>query len=437
MYKDIVSLYPYTQYYGRYPVGHPEVVLNDFNDIRSYYGLVKCKVLPPRGLLFPVLPYKCQNRLMFPLCAKCTETLSKEPCSCSEEERMLSSTWTTDELFCALDRGYQIKKIYEIYHWSKSMKFDKETGSKGLFTDYVNCFLQIKMQASGYPPEVVTEQQKGEYIAETYERYGFRMDKNLIKVNKGLRSVAKINLNGFWGKFSQRSGLKNTEYIYEGAQLIKMIGDRTQKMTDFHIISENAILVETVPRQEYIPVSDVTNLMIGIWTTSQARLTLLGYMEKVGDRCLYTDTDSIIYSHKPGQYDIPTSNYLGGMSNELEPEQFITEFTSAGPKNYSFKLNYTPLKDGTRGPPSAVCKVRGFRLNVKNSQLINFDTMTDLVKKFVQDGSRPCIVTVNPQKMTRSKKHCEIVNVVERKRYSVVYVKRRVLDNFKTLPYGY
>jgi hypothetical protein len=375
---------------------------------------------------------------MFPLCAKCTENLSKDPCTCSDNERVIYGTWTTDELCVALDRGYKIKQIYEVYNWTQSMQYNRETGQKGLFTDYVNCFLQIKMQASGYPLDVITDEQKDEYIQETYERYGFLMDKTLIKVNKGLRSVAKINLNGFWGKFSQRSGLKNTSFIYEAADLIKKIGDRTQKMTDFHIISDEAILVETEDKKPYIPVSNITNLMIGIWTTSQARLTLLGYMEQVGDRCLYTDTDSIIYTHKPGDYDIPTSDYLGGMSNELgHKDMFITEFTSAGPKNYSYKVNFTLNKDGTKGLPGAVCKVRGFRLNVTNSQLINFDTMTALVKQFVTEGTRPTITTVDPHKMTRSKKTNEIVNVVQEKRYSVVYVKRRVLPDYTTLPYGY
>ncbi|CAL1264770.1 unnamed protein product, partial [Larinioides sclopetarius] len=47
----------------------------------------KCKILPPRGLYLPVLPFRCNGKLMFPLCRTCAETLNQSSCHHSDEER--------------------------------------------------------------------------------------------------------------------------------------------------------------------------------------------------------------------------------------------------------------------------------------------------------------------------------------------------------------
>ena len=61
-YVDFSSLYPYCQT-QRYFIGHPEVTTNfDGQDpqqvVRTTYGFVKCLVLPPQNLHFPVLPVR-------------------------------------------------------------------------------------------------------------------------------------------------------------------------------------------------------------------------------------------------------------------------------------------------------------------------------------------------------------------------------------------
>ncbi len=38
-----------------YPIGHPEIILKDFEPIETYFGLIKCTVLPPRKLLHLLL----------------------------------------------------------------------------------------------------------------------------------------------------------------------------------------------------------------------------------------------------------------------------------------------------------------------------------------------------------------------------------------------
>lgn len=72
-YVDVCSLYPYVLKYRLFPVGHPEILTDNFGDLRAYFGLIKCRVLPPRGLYHPVLPYRSVERSLFPLCRACAE----------------------------------------------------------------------------------------------------------------------------------------------------------------------------------------------------------------------------------------------------------------------------------------------------------------------------------------------------------------------------
>ena len=67
-YYDVTSLYPFINKTGKVPLGHPEIITEDFGNLDEYEGLIKCKVLPPKGLFHPVLPCKLNHKLLFPLC---------------------------------------------------------------------------------------------------------------------------------------------------------------------------------------------------------------------------------------------------------------------------------------------------------------------------------------------------------------------------------
>ena len=128
--------------YKPYPEGHPEIVTSDFKPISQYFGIVKCKVLPPRKLNHPVLGRTSCGKLKFPLCQKCADA-ECHPCYCSPEERALVGCWCTPEIEKALEKGYQLVKIYEVYHWPQTCKFGDNTN--GLFSDYINTFLKVSV----------------------------------------------------------------------------------------------------------------------------------------------------------------------------------------------------------------------------------------------------------------------------------------------------
>lgn len=236
-----------------------------------------------------------------------------------------------------------------------------------------------------------------------------------------------------WGKFAENPDKTKTEYVYTGADLLRIATDRSKRVSNFHILSDKAALIESRCKQEFVADRKNTNIYIGIFTTAHARLSLYSLISKVPDRLLYMDTDSLIYTWRPGQFRHPVSDELGALTSEVKDDFKITSFTSAGPKNYC----YTYVSRENNNKSGNVVKVKGFSLNAKNAQLINVNSMRDLVDRFVGEDISQTITTVNKHHICRDKRSCQINSQEQTKNYKVVYNKRVVLKNFQTLPYGY
>jgi hypothetical protein len=76
---------------------------------------------------------------------------NKPSCTCSDEKRAITGTYCTPELSKAIDKGYKILKVYEVYHWNETTQYDPNTQEGGLFSKYINTFLKLKQQASDWP----------------------------------------------------------------------------------------------------------------------------------------------------------------------------------------------------------------------------------------------------------------------------------------------
>ncbi len=171
---------------------HPTIILTPSLQkllAREYFGLVKCQILPPRGLYHPVLPVRAAGKLMFPLCRTCVlDSIARDQvkkkreaclkrfeawrdkrleqglavdegperfdppgpperfegvCTHEGAARAFQGTWCTPEIYRALDHGYTVLDVREVHDFA-SVKL-------GLFEDYVNTFLKAKQEASGWP----------------------------------------------------------------------------------------------------------------------------------------------------------------------------------------------------------------------------------------------------------------------------------------------
>ena len=198
-YVDITSLYPWVNKNCSYPVGHPEIITEPVDqNIHSYFGLALVDILPPAGLYHPVLPVRSGEKLTFTLCGKCPQEEQNKPmlqrthyCTHTDSEHTLRGTWCTPEIVKAVQKGYVIKRIHEVWHFGPNQQ------KIGLFKEYVNHWLKAKQESSGWPSWCETLEQKREYIINYQEREGIRLDISRIAKNPGRKATAKLMLNWY------------------------------------------------------------------------------------------------------------------------------------------------------------------------------------------------------------------------------------------------
>jgi hypothetical protein len=425
-YYDFTSLYPWVNKYCCYPVGHPEVIMRPpIDNFDQYFGVAKIDVLPPRKIYFPVLPIRNEGKLVFPLCRTCAVN-STPNCSCSDEDRMLTGTWCTPEIKLALSKGYKLAKVYEVYHFKQTAQYDPETRTGGLFDEYVNTFLKIKQQASGWPRQDMTEEEKEHYIKQYEQKEGVKLDPSQIQKNPGLRSLAKLCLNSFWGKFGQSETQSKTSYISDASEFYKIMTDPTKTVKDFRLLNEQMIRLEHETDEEWCTPSSFKNIFIACMTTTYARMKLYTVLDQLQTRALYSDTDSVIFTCKAGEEMPSLGDFLGELTSELNHDDHIVEFVSTGPKAYAYVTE--------KGQTSV--KLKGFSLNYIlnyiNSQKIHFESMRQNIL-----FDRQTIEILETNKICRDKNTLKIYNVSQSKKYGMVYDKRVLHKDLTTTPYGY
>ena len=240
LYYDVCSLYPWVMKYCAYPIGHPEVILSNFKDVNEYFGLIKCKVLPPRQLYHPVLPVSVDKKLMFPLCYTCAAKRIVE-CIHSENERSFVGTWVTEEVKRAIEKGYKILEIYKVWDYEEKAQYDSYTQEGGLFSEYISTFQGFKQEASGWPEWVVDDKTKDEYIQTYKEREGVTLKKEKIQYNAGKRAIEKLKLNNLWGKLAQRSNFPKVKCVSDPSEFFTLIMSPALNVTDVDVVNDNMI----------------------------------------------------------------------------------------------------------------------------------------------------------------------------------------------------
>ena len=430
-YTDITSLYPWVNKNSTYPVGHPTIISQPADQtLDSYFGIATVDIIPPAGLFHPVLPVRAGGKLTFPLCRSCVEEEQAKPmlerthyCQHTNAERTLRGTWCTPELFKAVEKGYTLIKIHEVWH------FPPEQRQTGLFANYVNTWLKLKQESAGWPSWCQTLEQKREYILRYQEREGIRLDIASIAKNPGRKATAKLMLNSFWGKFGERINKPTTVTVQNPAHLFSLVSDAALDISTLRLCTDDILEAVYTSVQDNAVKGTKTNIFVAAFTTCHARLKLYESLDTLEEQILYYDTDSVIYRWRPDQPSIVTGDFLGDMTDELDGD-IITEFVSGGAKNYGYTTR--------RG--NVVCKVRGFTLNVRGSAILNFQTMKDNILAELnnpQDHRRTTnVVTPYYFKRDLEKKQIQVVPRV--KQYGLVFDKRVIDETTRSShPYGY
>lgn len=245
-------------------------------------------------------------------------------------------------------------------------------------------------------------------------------------MNPSLRALAKLMLNSFWGKFGQRENMPKTSYVTDPGEYFDMLTSNHQQVKDVSYVSEEMVRLQWIFDDDFVETSGRTNVVIAAYTTAQARLKLYSFLEILDDRTLYADTDSVIFTTRPGEWSPSLGDYLGDMTDET-PGKKIASFVTGGPKNYA----YTAVDQ--EGKISSCCKVKGITLNYNNSLDINFDT----IKQMITANEKLILTVRNDYKIARDTKTTEIVTKKENKDYKLVFDKRVLRKDLTSVPYGY
>ena len=87
----------------------------------------------------------------------------------------------------AIEMGYKVVSIDEVWYYEES--------EVGLFATYINKFLKMKTEASGWPTGIETEEQKDAFVKDFEVREGVMLNSSAMIKNTGLRALSKLCLN--------------------------------------------------------------------------------------------------------------------------------------------------------------------------------------------------------------------------------------------------
>uniref|UniRef100_A0A1I8BI55 DNA-directed DNA polymerase n=2 Tax=Meloidogyne hapla TaxID=6305 RepID=A0A1I8BI55_MELHA len=300
-------------------------------------------VIPPKTIDVPVLPMKLEGdeRLLFTLCASCArkyptgDVLSNYNCTHTDLQRGWVATATSLELGAALEEGYIVTKLFRVLEYTSSD--DK------LFAPYIREFMAQKIHSSGFDANIKGDEEKEEkFIKECKDLFGINIERSKMVPNKGKRTQAKLMLNNLWGRFSLRNfGLSQSLVTDDSAEYCKYKDDPSVELSGVDELKPGILLLRYVTKKDWVEEHDSSNVVVSLWTTSAARLHLLRAMQKVvrtpGCSLLYTDTDSLIFSHPTGVCPLHLGPHLGEFTDEY-PSHDILEFCCGGSKQYGLKL---------------------------------------------------------------------------------------------------
>ncbi|VDI58733.1 Hypothetical predicted protein [Mytilus galloprovincialis] len=206
-------------------------------------------------------------------------------------------------------------------------------------------------------------------------------------------------------------------------------GGRTETIQLYNNLSD---LKEYKNKEEYSKPNPSVNVYIALFTTAHARLKLYELLDILQERVLYMDTDSCIYNDDGSEackkIESMMGNKLGDLTDEIVSKHnanHIKQFISAGPKDYSMKLDTEKLV--------SCCK--GFRLNAEVENKITLDKKI----KIVTDENEK-YETVKYNNIKIGKDH-QLKTVKQVKAYDYMFDKRMVYceneNLIRSFPYGY
>jgi hypothetical protein len=182
-------------------------------------------------------------------------------------------------------------------------------------------------------------QDEDRYIETFLETAGVRLDRAAMKQNSSKCGIAKLCLNSMWRKLPERNNRTKTKMISDPEKLYRFLATPGIEVANLLFASDAVVWASWRYTDEDIPSLRQTNEVIGAFVTAGARLHLYSFLDRLQEKALYCNTDSVLYVQRDNETAlIPCGDTLGDMVSEVKPGEHLTEFVSPGAKNYAYKI---------------------------------------------------------------------------------------------------
>jgi hypothetical protein len=118
--------------------------------------------------------------------------------------------------------GYMLVEVLEVLEYNVTY-FDKGSNSGDIFAEYVNMFLKLKLESSGYPSWVQSEEDKDRYIEEYRRAEGTTLDMASVSKNAWQRSLVKLILNSLCSKWAQNQNKTQTTLVASEKEFYELL----------------------------------------------------------------------------------------------------------------------------------------------------------------------------------------------------------------------
>ena len=439
---DKTSAYGSASLQNKFPVGTYEILKDaDLENINfhtgQFYretqllcGVAQVRVFAPQTLFIPFLLYRSPRGVLSPLCKVCADEARFKPCRHGRMARSWIATYPLCEINYAAERGYTFE-FFEIYQYTKE---------DYILKDFMSVLFHRRILLAGFPPHVVTNQEKEKYCSRINKEMNFegpfRVTPALITSDKNRYMLYKNFMNEFVGKFGQKVFSSRTIFVTEHEQIRQIFFSDVEELEYIEAINDQYCELTVVSHKKTHMPSRTTNCIIAAYVTGYSRICIAKKMEEIifsGGSIFYVSTDSICYS-MPHQSVSPLC--YGPCVNDFKQEyagQIILSFYSVGPKE-----TCVTYEDEMSNKKAAV-KVKGLGLqNMDNFQLINPTILDDFLRTFLSNKYKYVVI---PQIRHQSNKPLTPKQMVFMKFTNRTGARRVLLDigdqNFTTLPLGF
>ena len=356
-YRDVVSEYPTVQFFDELPCGAPKEVQYGDDGVTAevgfpsdFYGFVECDVTCPQDLHVPLLGARKMVG--------------------DDEKYVFDLTPITRQLLCspelhkAVELGYKITRVY------KTIEFEH---TAELFKSYMRDCVAGKTVAAGFKG---TEEERLKFVEDHQTILGMDISAISEAKNPGKKTINKLSANSLWGKYGTRL-MKQTKYCTrsEWFEMVRRCHDKEIIMYERVDMGDSVFVTYEELDDNKTSLAN-TNVALCAMVTSNARLRLYETLGQAGENLLYCDTDSAIILVPPGGYCPKEGEMLGDWSNELDGDDFITEFCTIAPKCYAYNTH--------KGKKEV--KSKGMTLNAENLKVINLEAYKAAVDESFATG---------------------------------------------------